>query len=164
MYTKSERIAIALIITTVALLYNCEQISTSEKIAALGEFTHQVALRYPYGGPICSAALISDRWVLSSAFCCIDTPENIKIVVGALTSDEGDNLYNCDTIKLHDEFYSDPYVNNIAALRTDIPIRLSQYIQPIPYFRGASDYATDGIVLSFRLVSQIANFSFSAIQ
>lgn len=75
--------------------------ASNEKYAELGDFTYQVPILY-YGSPMCNGALLSDRWVISSAQCASNMlQDSLIIVVGGLTSREGD-MYLCEAFKIHD--------------------------------------------------------------
>ncbi|XP_037042915.1 chymotrypsin-2-like [Bradysia coprophila] len=84
----------------------------------------------------CTGALLNDRWVISTVTCTnYYLVENTLILVGAVSQREGD-VYICEAIKNHENFDSATLENDIALLRSNRPILFTQYVQPIPYFRG----------------------------
>lgn len=105
--------------------------------AERGEFTYLAVLSPYHSYYGCAGAVLSDRWVISTVTCTNSvTVEDMVILVGAVSITEGD-AYLCDTIKTHENFNSTTLENNIAVLRTNRFILLTQYVQPISYFRGS---------------------------
>lgn len=103
--------------------------------AQFGDFTHQVSLRTSDNQPLCSGALISDRWTLSTAACVTKNPK--LIAVGVYTHQEAD-IYSCDAMKSHEQFNPTTFINDIGLFRANNQIFLYEYAQPIPYYKGTA--------------------------
>lgn len=106
-----------------------------------GDFTYQASLLTQRSYHYCTGAIISDRWVLTSATCIRNAGffynlYEATIKVGGHDVREG-HSYICDFVKTH-EHYSDTFENDIALTRTSRPILLNKFIQPIPYYKGRS--------------------------
>lgn len=131
-----------LIIVLFVTLQICK--ATPERLIR-GDFTYQASLRTYWTHHYCAGAILSDRWVVTSAACTVYSFFDINdafVVVGGFDVYEGDS-YDCDLIKQHDLFKFPHYDYDIALARTSTSILFNQFVQPIPYFRGV--IAADGL-------------------
>ncbi|KAG4073551.1 hypothetical protein HA402_000775 [Bradysia odoriphaga] len=110
-----------------------------ETTSQRGQFTYQVSITTSDYEHCCFGALLSDRWILSSATCVVSITffdlSDVTLTVGGYNVREGCS-YMSDYMKIHENFNAITLENDIALYRTDRPITFNQDIQPIPYFKG----------------------------
>ncbi|KAF3837347.1 hypothetical protein F7725_004811 [Dissostichus mawsoni] len=109
-----------------------------------------VASIQAYGKHRCGGSLISDMWVLIDAYCIINQPENITVVLG-LESMSGPNLNNVskaiDKIIVHPLYnvfsdFNEDNNNDMALLKLSSPVNFTDYIQPVCLASANSTFYT----------------------
>lgn len=136
MFGKSKRFLVTLFF--IIELSQCLASSLEPLVPNRGDFTYQASLRTYWAYHYCGGAIISDRWVLTSATCVVYSffeMGDVFAVLGGLDIYEGDS-YPCDLVKKHERFNLGQFDYDIALLRTSSPILFDQFIQPIPYYKG----------------------------
>lgn len=162
MFVKSVRlistllVAIALCIG-IALAEPSNLHGMSRNTASRGDFTYQVSLRLYPEYHSCGGALLSDRWMLTSASCIHGIGLSYQlnqavIVVGGHDLREGYS-YICDFVKMHEFYDYSTRENDIALARTSRPIVFNQFIQPIPYFKGTAACNANAVSIGWGPVS-----------
>ncbi|KAF3837354.1 hypothetical protein F7725_004818 [Dissostichus mawsoni] len=109
-----------------------------------------VASIQAYGKHRCGGSLISDMWVLIDAYCIINQPENIMVVLG-LESMSGPNLNKVskaiDKIIVHPLYnvfndFNEDNNNDMALLKLSSPVNFTDYIQPVCLASANSTFYT----------------------
>lgn len=108
-------------------------------LASLGQFPHHATfLLYNYIN-FCSGAILNSRWVLTAARCIpsMSSPdefERISLLFGVNSRDDNVTQYAIEGIVLHPNFMeinNGIVDNNVALVRTKLPIEFSERVQPI---------------------------------
>lgn len=84
---------------------------------------------------ICGAAILNERWVISSAFC-VDpdrmATEQLHIYVGAHHYHHDGTRHSLARIVMHPNYDQTLNMNDLALLQTNEPIEFNDKVQPIP--------------------------------
>ncbi|XP_026465982.1 hypodermin-A-like [Ctenocephalides felis] len=112
---------------------NCEKIC--EKMigghnAALGEFPHQVSIRYE-GRHICGGAIIHNDYILTAAHCFDkNNPDKLTVVTGTINLTRGGEEHQIEKIIKHN-FSEKTKENDIAVVKLQNSIKFNQFQKPI---------------------------------
>ncbi|XP_031638482.1 mite allergen Der p 3-like [Contarinia nasturtii] len=97
--------------------------------AQVGDFPHQVSLRRVEDSKhFCGGAILSEYWIITSAQCTQDLhslPDNIFVVVGTVNMTRGGLEYAVEKIVSHPHFNWEKRRNDIAMLKTNQPMKIS---------------------------------------
>lgn len=118
--------------TTAKHLYESRIVNGQD--ATEGQFPHMVSLRSRESNEhICGASILSSRFVLTAAHCCVLNPEpnDMFAVVGALHLSHGGVIVELDTITPHKGFDFDYVRYDVGVIRTASEIIFNDLIQPI---------------------------------
>lgn len=99
-----------------------------------GQFPYTASLRNAAVGHFCGASILSSRFLLTAAHCCMAdnaSPKNVVAVVGALRRSSGGVTMKVDTITPHHGFVYYGFKNDIALIRTATEINFNDNIKPI---------------------------------
>lgn len=97
--------------------------------ASPGQFPYVVSLRLNSSSNqykhICGGAILSDRYVLTTAHCVRSNRYKLFALVGLYARDDVDerNLYEIEKGLVHEKFDREKTFNDIALLKTKTPIR-----------------------------------------
>ncbi|XP_011871418.1 PREDICTED: chymotrypsin-1-like [Vollenhovia emeryi] len=102
--------------------------------AALGEFPHQVSLRYQ-GSHVCGGSIIGQYKILTAAHCVdfVKSVSSLKIATGTIQVNGG-QLHNVAKITIHPQYLGTretAWNNDIAVITLSAPIQYNQYQAPI---------------------------------
>lgn len=98
-----------------------------------GQFPHMASLRYRMM-PVhaCGATIISSRFLLTGAHCCISpNPKDMFAVVGAIRQSRGGVIVELDRVTPHKGFSKMEGKFDVAVLRTAKDIIFTEFIQPV---------------------------------
>lgn len=98
-----------------------------------GQFPHMASLRYRMM-PVhaCGATIISSRFLLTGAHCCISpNPSDMFAVVGAIRQSSGGVIVELDKVTPHKGFSKIEGKFDVAVLRTVKDIIFTEFIQPV---------------------------------
>lgn len=98
-----------------------------------GQFPHMASLRYRMM-PVhaCGATIISSRFLLTGAHCCISpNPKDMFAVVGAIRQSSGGVIVELDKVTPHKGFSKTEGKFDVAVLRTTKDITFTEFIQPV---------------------------------
>lgn len=99
-----------------------------------GAFPFQISLRTTTNSHFCGGALISGRWVLTSANCVYDKlPNQVLIVAGAHSIYDG-SIYGCEIITRHPQYNPTTRANDLAVLKTSREVANTTYVAPAFYY------------------------------
>lgn len=103
--------------------------------ATAGQFPYMISLRQRVDNQhFCGAAILSRRFLLTAAHCCMDEhadPANVYAVAGALRQSSGGTIIDLDRITKHHGWNMTQAIHDISILRTTKHIIFTQQIQPI---------------------------------
>lgn len=108
--------------------------------AAPGQFPYQVSIRRPFptthGRHFCGGALISNRFVLTTANCTqgyLSRPSNVTVVVGThLTGPlHSGTAYKVSKITNHPRFDRRTLANDISVIKTSTEVRFTNLVRPV---------------------------------
>lgn len=84
----------------------------------------------------CAGSIISNRWVLTAAFCTHrSNPTSLRIVVGGVRFSTGGTEHRVERVVNHPRFDLKDFKNDLALLRTSGAIRFSTDVKPSPILR-----------------------------
>lgn len=125
--------------------------------ARMGEFPHQVSLRFKVDDGLthfCSGSIVDQRWVVTAAGCCVGKTNmniEVKIVAGAFDLNQPtDNEHHSNASKLiiHPEFDPTFLSDDICMIQTEEAFEWSSNVQPIglPRQDSANPVGIPGVV------------------
>lgn len=126
---------------------------------SIEEFPHQVSLRLVTTSKhFCGGAILSDMWIATAAQCTQgskSSPENIFVIVGATNITQKNIHYDLEKVVNHPNFNWAKRQNDIALLKTDRPMLLSdRFVFPIDLPTFKTDYYIEnGIGLTYVTLS-----------
>ncbi|XP_017772354.1 PREDICTED: chymotrypsin-1-like [Nicrophorus vespilloides] len=101
------------------------------KTAELGQFPHVASLRLN-NFHFCSGSIISEKFILTSAYCkSRGSIELITAVVGTIHQVNGGDHYNIVKYLNHENWTQASLLNDIAIVEVKTPIRFNKFVQPI---------------------------------
>lgn len=107
-------------------------------LASPGQFPYHVTFFIDgYFVNYCGGAILSTRWILTSAECfrwIKDSKEFLRILVGANSLGVVGAKYSIDQIVIHPDYTQEMeelLTNNIALIKTSAAIQFNQMVQPI---------------------------------
>lgn len=113
-------------------------------LADASQFPYQAAIRELNQNFICSGFIINEFYIGTSAFCVMDyRPNEIEILVGTnrISSGGGGWVFRVSRITLHNAFQAALHLNDVAVIRTNVPIRYSPRVRSIVL---GSDFVNPG--------------------
>lgn len=82
--------------------------------------------------PFCGASLISNRWILTSAFCANRfNLSKVHVVVGAYYLQKDGDTYSIETAINHPEYSEELHLNDISLVKTKEQIVFNNVVRPI---------------------------------
>lgn len=103
--------------------------------AAPGQFPFIASLRGSTSiRPVCGGSIISNRWVLSGAFCTAvqfgNNKQRFHVWVGAHGRQDG-HRHEVARIVNHPKYSTRYHFNDISAIQTTAPIQFNNRVQPV---------------------------------
>lgn len=145
------------------------------KKASENQFPFLTSLRF-YGKwrfeHICSASIVSDRFLVTAAHCCPHyiKPHVYQIVVGAQSKESDGEIYLVEKFFVHPNYTAWPFekvVNDIALIQLEKPITLGKNTSIIEISRKHFDGNVDAVVAGWgknkvRMI-RLNGFKFSSL-
>lgn len=104
----------------------------------------------------CGAALISNRWILTAAHCCVNVSDvdDIGVFMGTIDNDPRDlkRLVKVKQIIIHEDFNQTIMSNDIALIWTKIRIKFNERIQPVPIAKRWIQPNEEGVFTGFGII------------
>ncbi|XP_071566074.1 chymotrypsin-1-like [Temnothorax nylanderi] len=101
------------------------------KDAPIGKFPYQVSLRYN-DKHYCGGSIIHDRNILTAASCVAGLENqlnNLKVHVGTNFLNESGDVYDIESVSIHENYTMDD--SDIALVHLKTPINNNELVQPI---------------------------------
>lgn len=121
-----------------SLLASAESLSEPRIVngenAQEGQFPYEASLRKLNNDHLCSASILSGRFLLTAAHCFLGmdlNPKTIYAVVGAVNLKTGGTKVTLNKIISHKDFSLDTHSNDIALVRSVKSIIFTDVVQPI---------------------------------
>jgi trypsin len=96
------------------------------------QFPYQSAIRQINGRFVCNGFIINEFFIGTSAFCMMDQRANqIEALLGTTSLTTGGWIFRITQIILHNGFDASIHLNDVAVVRTNVPIRFSPIIRSI---------------------------------
>ncbi|KAF5296621.1 hypothetical protein FQA39_LY12449 [Lamprigera yunnana] len=108
--------------------------------ASVHQFPYQVSLQTQtstngsYYVHICSGALLSLKWVITTAYCVTPPGTKIRVVAGLLHREKFDadvQIMDVNTIIIHPDYQKNALLNDIALLKICSSLMFTKSVQPI---------------------------------
>lgn len=97
-----------------------------------GQFPFVVSLQNSNIGHICGGSIISNRWILTAAHCVFQrSVGSYNVRVGTCSLHSGGLVHEIATSRPHPYFNINTRENNIALIRTAIPIAFNWLVAPV---------------------------------
>lgn len=118
-------------------LPNDESVEVNPKLvgghnAGHGQFPYIASLQTTRGEHFCGGSIIASRWILTAAHCVVQrTFGTYQISVGSNQFSQG-TIHGVLSIFPHIRFNINTNQNDIATVRTEIPIAFNAWVSPIP--------------------------------
>lgn len=104
----------------------------------------------------CGAALISDRFVVTAAHCCVNVSnvDDVGVFMGTNENDPRnvDHLFKVKQIIIHEKFNQVQMINDIALLWTKKRVKFNDRIQPIPISKRFIEPSEEGVFTGFGII------------
>lgn len=98
-----------------------------------GQFPYQVSLQYK-SSHFCGGSIIAAKFVVTAAHCIKDQiAEDFRIVVGSVRLSDGDQTYDVDWLKIHENYTESRLQNDIGLVHVARSIHFSKNVKPIAY-------------------------------
>lgn len=157
---------ISLLSTSLAISAEAKQFKPTARIyrgdvANQNQFPYMVSVRevikpdssYKH---YCGAALISNRWVLTAAHCCVNVShvDDIRVFMGMIDNDPRNltQMFKVKQMIIHEDFNQTMMNNDIALLWTKIRIKFNERIQPIPIAKRWIQPKEGGVFTGFGII------------
>lgn len=98
------------------------------------EFAYVTSL-YIHGKPTCSGAILSSRWVVTTAQCTVYQPNDLYIKVGIAGKDAGYG-YSVQEVVVHPGFNKETLMNDIGLWKTYNFMEFTTTAHPISILKG----------------------------
>jgi trypsin len=101
-------------------------------IAESDQFPYQAAIIQLNRDFVCSGFIVNEFYIGTTAFCVKDfLPNQLEALLGSNSLTRGGWLFRITQITLHDAFEATLHLNDVAVIRTNVPIRASPRIRSI---------------------------------
>lgn len=95
---------------------------------------------------LCSAVILNERYLLTSANCYTVLFPNLMVRTGSSFWGEGGELYEVEKFMVHEEYDSRNYENNVAVVKTKMNIAFDDATQPVKISEGVLEPETAVLV------------------